>query len=532
MVSRVSANTKIKQNELDAKIRFGFGLNSRASSDEIDAREAAHGVNWTLDARNSQLRPRGPFDLVGTAPNGQSVDGYGQLVKADGTISTLIQAGTAVYETDFTDWTQVGSVSAGVNLRGPLSHNWTLDDILILTDLSLTDPVKTWNGTTFANMTENLTGIFKARYCFVARDRAFFANVESNSTVTPHLLVASAVEDYTDLSVSDKPSSALGEGDPFYLTMPDLKPINGLVEAFGVFVMSTTRGRIFQLTGSTSKDYAIAGLYLDSAADGAEAIAFVGNDIFYGRQGRIESLRSTDQFGDVETDDLSQAVSNLVEGYEGWTIAYNPRLQKVYFHGEGQNDLLVLHKPLIESGFSPWTRWTTQHSSNFSVTALMTLYDPVDGLLYTYFGDAGGNIYRLDGSGTDGDAGSAAIAVSYTTRLFSANLDAQAYNLSGWIKYRSLEAATVTLTFLWQGRAAFNESVTIAIPAPSDGTYYSGDFYFGGDNYFGSAFSGKLLRQIFDAPGQAEDLQVQIDIEGTTSFEINEIGIRLEEASR
>lgn len=532
MVSRISANTKVKQNELDTTIRFGFGLNSRASSDEIDPREAAAGVNWTLDARNSQLRPRGPFDLVATAPNGLQINGYGQLVKADGTISTLIQAGTTVYETDFTDWTAVGSVSAGVKLRGPLTHNWTLDDVLILTDLSLTDPVKTWDGTTFTNMTENLTGIFKARYCFVARDRAFFANVESNSTETPHLLVASAVEDYTDLSVSDKPSSALGEGDPFYLTMPDLKPINGLVEAFGVFVMSTTRGRIFRLTGSTSKDYAIAGLYLDSAADGDEAIAYVGNDIYYGRQGRIESLRSTDQFGDVETDDLSQAVADLIEGYEGWTIAYNPRLQKVYFHGEGQNDLWVLHKPLMESGFSPWTRWTTQHASNFAVTALMTLYDPVDGLLYTYFGDDSGNLYKLDGSGVNGDGGSADIAVSYTTKLFSATLDAEAYNLSGWIKYRSLEAATVTLTFLWQGRRAFNETVTITIPAPTDGAYYGGAFYYGGDVFYGSSFSGKLLRQIFDVVGQAEDLQVQIDIEGTTSFEINEIGIRLEQASR
>jgi hypothetical protein len=54
----------------DVKIKFGGGLHTSASADEIDQREAADGQNFLLDLDNRELRNRPPFDLIGTVPNG------------------------------------------------------------------------------------------------------------------------------------------------------------------------------------------------------------------------------------------------------------------------------------------------------------------------------------------------------------------------------------------------------------------------------------------------------------------------------
>lgn len=146
---------KIGPDENNLVISFGGGLHTRASTDDIDPREAADGSNFLLDLQNRDLRPRPPFDLIGTVPNGLEVRGGGSLLKSDGTISTLFQAAGAVYEWDgITTFTSVGSVNSTSKLRGHWrKHNWQLDDELLLTDLNLADTVKKWDGTTFASVT-------------------------------------------------------------------------------------------------------------------------------------------------------------------------------------------------------------------------------------------------------------------------------------------------------------------------------------------------------------------------------------------
>src|SRR5690242_15269983 len=131
--------TAVPKKDFSVTLRFGYGLNTRASEDEIDPREASAGQNFILDLENREFRNRPPFDLVSTAPNGGSIDGFAQLLKADGTTSMLIQAGTTVYKFDGSTWTSVGSVASGTRMRGPLSANWTLADKVIITDLALKD---------------------------------------------------------------------------------------------------------------------------------------------------------------------------------------------------------------------------------------------------------------------------------------------------------------------------------------------------------------------------------------------------------
>lgn len=548
MVTRRSANLKERRlapEEFDITLKFGGGLHTRASSDEIDPREAASGQNFALDLEDREFTNRKPFKLLGTASNGLEVRGFAQLLKTDGTTSMLVQAGTEVYEWDGTSFSaSKGTVSATAKLRGRLEQNWQLDDKVLITDLNLQEDLLEWDGTTLS--TSVLSGVtnFKAKYCFVSNERAIFANLNENATALAHVIAASKQGDYTTLSTANVPSSARSIDDEFQLLAPDLRAINGLVEAFGLIVTSTAKGSLFKISGNSAKTdesgfdgYAIDELYPRSGVSGDESLAFVGNDIFYGRPGRMESVARTDKFGNVETDDLSVQISDQIEMFDSWTTIYNSRLQRVYFFPENQAQIWVLHKPLLPhqlserdpaSSISPWSKWVTQHASSFNPTAIMPMLDPVTNEEYVYFGDASGNFYQLEGTDS-GDAGSASIQSSRTSRVFTVPLDTQSFDFEGWIKYRKDEAATVTITLLWQGMTVYSESKTIAVPAAS-GTFYGEAVYYGGAFYYGTT-TEQLTRQKFTIPGKSNEFQVKLDVEGTTNFRINELGLRFKASS-
>lgn len=530
--------SKIKPTDLALTIKFGGGLHTRASQDEIDEREAADGANFLLDLENRELRNRPPFDLIGTVPNEGEIRGGGSLLKADGTVSTIFQAGANVYEWNgLAGFSKIGTVNASSRLRGHWrSHNWTLSNKLLLTDLELADVVKEWNGTTFAScaFTNELAasfGTFYAKYLSVSNERAVFANVKDPGAATPHMMVGSKRGDYTIISVAQRPSSSLSVEDPFFLLMPDLRPINGHVEAFGTAVLSTEQGQLFHLEGSSAKDFSFSDFYPGSGASGTESVAYIGNDIIYGRNGRIESVRDTDRFGDSEADDLTTGISDQVSGYTGWRIVYNARLNRAYCFADEVSEVWVLNIAMRGGEISPWMRWTTEHSLAFQPTFVMAMLDPVDGLEYTFMGDSSGNIYRMEGTGSAGDGGSVDITTEWLTRLFSAPLDAEAYHVEGFIKYRKNLAATVRLNFEYGGQAAFDQAVTVELPALSGIAHFGGDYYFGGETYFGARFENRLLRQKFLAAGQGSDLQVRLTVQGVTDFHINEVSLRMSGAS-
>lgn len=542
--------------DLDLKIKFGGGLHTRASAGEIDQREAADGQNFLLDLENRELRNRPPFDLIGTVPNAAEIRGGASLLMADGTVSTLIQAGSKVYEWDGgSTFTQVGTCNALSKLRGHWrSHNWTLDDKVIITDLNLVDVVKEWDGTTFQSVsftkeTDAAFGNFYAKYCHVADERAIFGYCRDPGSTNPHMMVGSTVSDYTQISIANLPASSLSTSDPFYLLMPDLKPINGMVSAFGAMILSTEKGQLFNLSGSSAKDFSFDTFFPGSYASGPESLSYIGTDIIYGRQGRIESVRDTNTFGNSEADDLSKGIADIIGSYTGWTIVYNGRANKAYLFPTGQSECWVFNPAMrttrtLGAGvtqqfiqnpepnkLSPWMRWKTAHAMAFMPTFAMSMLDPVTGLEFAAMGDASGNVYRLEGSGSSGDGGTANVDVTWTTKLFSAPLDADVFNVEGYIKYKKNVPATVTLTFLYAGTNAFDQSITITIPAISGANYFGGNVYFGGDFYFGVPFSNRLVRQAFQPPGQGEDFQVKVEVDGTTDFAIDEIGLRFIVAS-
>lgn len=551
---------KVKPQELNVTIKFGGGLHTRASADEIDQREAAAGYNFLLDLDNRELRPRAPFDLVGTLPNGGSVLGGASLLNSSGTVSTLFQGAGIVYEWDGSDgFTQVGTCNSSSKLRGHWrSHNWVLSDKVLITDLTLNDVVKEWDGTTFQSVSfldvTDSFGTFYAKYCDINNERAFFANVKDPTGTYPHLMVGSKLDDYATISTTDVPASSLATSDPFYMVSPDLKPINGLVGAFGRRIISTEKGSLFNLAGSDAQDFAFNEFFAGSGASGAESLVYIGNDIIYGRQGRIESVRDTSSFGNSEADDLSLEIADQIESYTGWTNVFNSRLNRVYLFPTGQSEVWVFNTAFrtqrtVESNalaqivqqlsaqqnankFSPWMRWQTDHALAFTPTFVMPMLDPSDGLEYTFMGDGSGNVYRTEGTGTSGDGGTTDLATSWTTKVFSAPLDADVYEIEGFIKYKKNLSATVTLTLLAAGRTAFDNSITISLPAVTQVNYWGDTVYFGEDIYFGAAFQSRLIRQPFKFAGQASDFQIRVDVSGVNTFNINSISLRMKAASQ
>lgn len=526
------------KDEYTVNLKFGGGVHSRASEDEIDVRECATGQNFDLDLQNREYRNRKPFDLIGTVPNAAEIRGMACLSNSDGTVSVLVQAGSTVYEWDgTTTFTNVGSVSASAKLRGRLEHNWQLDGLVLITDLNLQQPVMTWDGTTLQNATfttedgSTAFGTFKARYCFVSNERAVYTNINDNGTAYPHLIIGSERANYTIISVAQRPVSANNAADAFFLIQPDYRYINGMVEAYGQIVTSSKEGSLFTITGSDSTDFAVSELYPRSGASGDESLVYVGNDIIYGRQGRIESVIATQNYGNVETDDLSNGIYNLIEDYSDWTNVYNARKQRIYCFPNGQAETWVLHKSLVGSEISPWSKWVTAHSISMQPTCVMNMLDPSDGLEYVFMGDGSGNFYRMEGTGTSGDGGVNNITSERYSKLFQLPFDAEAFDVEGVILYRKNEAATATIRMEWSGFSVTNESMTITIPSITSRTVYGGGYYYSDGNYYGTTFSNRLTRQHFHPPGKSTEFQLRVTIEGTTNFAINTIQLKFKGTS-
>ena len=509
-------------------LTFGGGINARRRVVDVALDECvAPSENFDLDPVNRALNRRKPFDLVATAPNGAAINGFAQLIKQDQSISTLVQAGGNVYTWDgATSFTLAGTVSTNAKLRGPREHNFTLDEYVVITDLNKAEVVKKWDGTTFANLAHDLGGDFFAKYARVHNERIIFGNVKT-TTDTPHLLLGSKIGDGEDLSNSDRPSSALGFDAAWFLPMPDLRPLNGLEAAFGEFLISTERGRLYRLTGSTALDFNLSEFHVGSAVVGDEAIKNIGNDVVMGLAGRIESLQGTLNFGDVEANDLSLPIGPLIENVTGWTIEYDRKLQKVFCFPDNQSALWVLHKNLLndpENQLSPWSKWVTTHNVDFNPTTVMQLVNPLNNQDVVYFGDTAGNIYRLDGEGGQ-DGGTDDITVKRRSGMFAVP-EGNIFDVKGWIHYRKLFATTLTIRILGGGVAVFTQEISLQLPENTNVAVYGGAHHYGDQtSLYGISFTGRIHQQDWGAAGQASHFQLEVEIAGNEDIDLEEVGI-------
>lgn len=518
-------------------LRFGGGINSRASEDQIDERECSAGRNFVLDPGNMEFRPRPPFDNVGTVPNGGQINGFATLKKSDGTVSMLVQGGSVVYEWDgLSTFTQVGTCASTSKLRGTQQAQWTLDDKVIITDLNLADDIYEWNGTTFQTVSfltsdgSTSFGTLRAKYALVDNERLLLGNLYDNGATFPHLLVGSKRGDFTIISNADRPSTSLSEADPWFLPTPQLKPINGLAQAYNVIAISQESGAMEQLIGSSAKDFALTKLHKDSGASGTESVVSTENDIMYGRPGVIESLADTDRYGDTEVNDPSFKIQPDIKGYSAWTCHFNRRLHRLYAFPSGASEVWVCQTDMMRGEVSPWSKWDTAHPLAFQPTAAMVCWDPQDSLEYLFMGDSNGNVYRMEGSGTSGDGGSASIITERTSRQFTAAVDASFFKVNGWVKHRKNLSNTLSLSCLWAGEHTHDVTKTIDLIAVPFTTVYGGSVYYGGSIYYGAKFQDRFIRSKWAATGGSEEVQFKLSVTGTNTFAIGEVGVRFDAA--
>lgn len=515
-----------------AEIRFGGGLN-QLDDELVNIEECIDGENFLLNADKREFIPRPGFALKGTATNALPVRGIMQLVKRDNTETTLIQAGPDVYVWDgaasFTSKTPTSSTPIKTDsvLRGTY---WSLDDLLIITDVSLQSPVWEWNGTTISELSHGIAGVTDlfAKWSVVWNNRIWLFNIKTDATLNPHMLLAGEFEVRTNFDNSVTPettSVALVSTAPFYMLAPDLKPINAVAVFYDTLLISTKDGAVFKITGHTAADYKIVPYYSGSSVAGNELMINIGNDVMYVKTGgKIETLRSTEQFGDTKADDASKWIPDEVANINSGVMTYDQKNQRVMLFTN--NKLLVLDKYIWDQqqNVSPWMKWTTGMASNLDVEAAAYIKIPGTQNRSVYFGGPLGQIY--DANGSSGDAGSVLVNAFRKTRLIQ-ELDTVNEIVSGRITYRRKAAQNLQMTFEWTDEYADSiNNVPLKAPVTSIGS-----IFWGGNNYWGEAIywgaggvSEERVSTVgFSAVGKGPSFFLTTRVVGTSDFTITRI---------
>ncbi len=492
----------------------------------ISPTEAVEGQNFDLGLGNTKFRPRKPFDYLATTTNAGQINGIMQLIKKDNTKTTLIASDTVMYDWDgATTFTSKDTISSLGKYR---SFDWTLDDTIIITDNNKANPVLEWDGSTCANLTHGIAGVtnFYAKHGLVANGRAILANVTTDSTENPHLIAFSEYENRQNFDTTTRSgdSGFTTGNEPFYILSPDLKPINGMTKFQDIVIISTENGELFKLVGDDSTNYKFVAFYKGSAAVGDESFINAGNDVYFMKAGGvIESLRSTDTYGDVGTDDISLPVRDITKGLTGFQGVYDQTNRKIlFFIG---NSVLVLFKDKLGGEESPYSLYKTTHDCDFVTNAATYLeYQSLTDKT-VLFGDDSGNIYDLNGVGF-GDGGAEDVLTQRKYPLQESNYSSI---LQGRVFYRRHGACDLGLQFDWGDENSTTNAVINlkGSTGGSDALYFGGENYFGDTIYFGQGLisGGTPVSQGFSVIGKGTSVFVTISITTTEYFEVDYLQI-------
>jgi hypothetical protein len=110
---------------------YPYGLNENITT---APGECSEGANFDLEAFRTSFVPRSCYDLKGTAPNAGKLTGLLQLVKRDGTETTLTVNGSKAYLWDgASSFTDKGSLTTDALLRGNIGPLASTSSLPILT---------------------------------------------------------------------------------------------------------------------------------------------------------------------------------------------------------------------------------------------------------------------------------------------------------------------------------------------------------------------------------------------------------------
>lgn len=524
-------------------LQFPYGLNENVTP---QLGECIEGANYDLQAFRTSLNPRAPFDLKGTAPNAGKLTGLLQLIKRDNTETTLTVNGTNVYKWDgASSFTNEGSVTADALLRG---EYWSLGEYLVITDLNLNNVVMTWDGTTLANMTHTgIAGTLYAKYAIAHLNRIWLFNIKINSTSFPHMILACKFEDPTNWDNSTRGgATTVGGGsfstglEAFYLLVPDLKPINGVSLFQNQLVISTDKGRMWNLSGTSAKDFQFVDFQDTAPAIGTNAVISMGNDIVYPRQGNaIVLLYATLNYGNVLQAGIGHWLPTTLANVTTYNdIVYDVTNQRVLFFVNGK--ILVLYKEILaqdrgalKDGPSPWGVYATLDASSFNTLAAKYMLRPGTSTYSVFFGDDTGRIFDLYGTNTSGDGGSANSTVTCSRRSRHIGvevLDPWPYideNITGHVRYRRLVAAIATVSFDWDDEYSTTSNVvSLKGPAANDPSpYFGGNFYYNDGVYYNAGFSAnrRVSSMNLNPAGKGPGFFLTVSAASATPWQIDQI---------
>lgn len=381
----------------------------------------------------------------------------------------------------------------------------------------------------------------KAKYAVNHNSRSWLFNITADGTTTPSMILVSAFENAEDYDNATRGETQGGTGlaasDAFFLLAPDGRPINGAVEFFNTLIISTVEGKLFRLTGSDALDYAFVEFYPGSSSIGDEGFVNTGDDIAYFRKGRaVESVTSTERFGDISTDDLSFWIPTSAKLMSNPIAVYDQEEQKIYFFDSGLGGVLVLDKEFLGFGksddsgrLSPWSLYKTLMSNGFVTKCAVAIRDPLatDKTKTVFWGDSSGNVYNMNGTVGGGDGGSAAVSMRRKTRIID-SLDTQNELMLGRLEYERNAAVNVELVFNWSDEyhrelVSFDLKDSFGL---GDAIFWGGDIYWNEtDNYWSaSAVADDQVSTLgFSTPGKGSAFFLEIQISNVNDYSISRL---------
>jgi hypothetical protein len=477
------------------------------------------------------------------------------LLNWDGTSCTRhktdLGSGTTTAITDITE------SPAGTYTVLSVAHGLLLGDTAIIADSGDDDldgehevtnvpSVDSWQYEDAINLGSSATGTTEktidlyAKYSIVHNNRMWLFNITTiNGAVTsenPHMILASTFEDAELFDTVNRNGVATGNAAFFTLT-PDLKEINGVTLFNRQLIISTHDGALHRLSGLDASDYQFTTYYSGSAAVSEESMVNIGNDVQYMlKGGGIDLLGATDTSGDVRADDVSRWIPTTTKDLTSSKAVYDQQNQKVMFFLSDK--ILVMFKDILSTGGgSPWTVYETALTSVqpdstvasiFTTNAIKYMRRPGQTTQTVYFGDANGNIWDLNGSGT-GDNGTD-IAIQRKTPLIQTD---RLNIMRGNVQYRRFGAMDLSLIFDWANEYNTTKSDIPLKGAPAGGStpaYYNLDSYYQGtgtreEDYYneGFSFADQVSHQNFSPAGRADAFFMTLETSTTVQFQIDEI---------
>jgi hypothetical protein len=522
---------------------YPYGLNENITT---APGECSEGANFDLEAFRTSFVPRSCYDLKGTAPNAGKLTGLLQLVKRDGTETTLTVNGSKAYLWDgASSFTDKGSLTTDALLRG---EYWSLGEYLVITDLNLNNVLKTWDGTTFGDMTHTgVAGNLYAKFAIVHLNRVWLFNIKQGSTSYPHMILVCKFEDPTNWDISTRGGpTTVGGGvfvtglEAFYLLTPDLKPINGVCLFQNQLIFSTDKGRIWSLTGSSAATFQVLDFSDTSPAIGTETVISMGSDVILPRQGNaITLLYATQAYGNVLQANVAHWIPTTLAAVSSYNqIVYDITNQRVLFFVNGKvlvlyKDILAQDRGALVAGPSPWSVYTTQDSTAFNTLAAKYMLRPGTSTYSVFFGDSAGRIFDLYGTGTTGDAGSSSNTVQASRRTRHIGVEVlnpwpyMEENLTGRVVYRRNVEVDLTVTLDWDDEYNTTHNVVrLQGPAANDASpYFGGSFYYGGTSYYnqGSLATRRVSSININPGGKGPGFYMTVSANTGAPFQVDHI---------